>query len=154
MPGRCARLPRVSTEIPDAESVVGQFWPLHGPYSPERTAGAAATAAELVRYLNHATQSGPDGVPAAATAYRTVGGLQAAAGGLAQTLSQLDRHVQLWSEHAALYDDTAGRDDQAAAAARAEAASAALDDAVLVARSLAHALARVHGELGHLGHPE
>lgn len=151
----CARLARVSTEIPDAESVVGQFWPRHGPYSPERTAGAAQTAAELVRYLNHATQSDPsggDGLPTAVTAYRTVGGLQAAAGGLEQTLSQLDRHVQRWNETAALYDDTASRDEQAAATARAEPAHAALDDAVLVARSLAHALARVHRELGHLGH--
>lgn len=148
-----ARLLRVSTEIPDPESVVGQFWPLHGPYSPERTEGAAQTAAELVRYLNYATQSASDGVPAAATAYRTVGGLQATAGGLEQTLSQLNRHVQRWSENAVLYDDTAC-DDHAAAAARVDSASAALEDAVLVARSLTHALARVHRELGHLGHRE
>lgn len=60
----------MGTEIPDAESVVGQFWPLHDPYSLERSAGAAATAAELVRYLNYATQSGGEGgVPAAVTAY-------------------------------------------------------------------------------------
>lgn len=134
---------------------MAQFWPLHGPYSPTRTEGAAHTVDELVRYLNYATgQGAATALPYAATAQHLAGGLAAAAGGLDQTLDQLISRVQRWIQDPSLYDDVAGRGDHAAAEHRAEAATAALSEAAGAAAALAGALTRAHSELSHLGHDE
>lgn len=89
-------------EIPNAEQLVGRYWPRYGPYCPEHTATAVDAVGELVRYLAYATGQGADqALPSAASLYTVVGGLRAAAGGLEQTLRQLAART------GALHDDPA-----------------------------------------------
>lgn len=74
------------TNVPDA--VIGQHFPLDGPYDDDHTIAAARLVAELVRYLNHATCH-PDSASWAGTVDRVIGALSDAEYGQQQTYSQL-----------------------------------------------------------------
>lgn len=141
-------------EIPDAETVVGQYWPRYGPYSMERTRAAGSVISELVRYLNYATGQGArDAVPYAVVAGDLLGGVKGAAGGLDQMLRQLADRCETFAADPALYDHT-NRNDHAAAAARARSAIDALSDAMRAADLLYAALNSAQNHLSYLGHRE
>ena len=149
---RCgARLGRCG--MPDQpETLVGQYWPRHGPYSPARAEAATSTVSELVRYLNYATGQGSrQALRDAGDVYAVVGGLKAAAGGLEQTLRQLGART------VALRDDpTLGhcrrRGDRAAA--RTEAAGESLAAARQAVVALYDALDAAQAHLASLYHRE
>lgn len=141
-----------SIDLPDAETVVGEHWPLHGPYSIERTEAAGSVLAELVRYLNYATGQGVhDALPYAVTANNLLSRLSAAVGGLEQTFRQIIDRCETWSDDPTLYDYTQ-RTDHDAAVARARSAIEALADAQSAASLLYNALSSASSNLSYLGH--
>ena len=141
-------------DFPVAEEIIGQHWPLHGPYTPARAEVAAGTIAELVRYLNYATgQGSAHALRYASHVYTVVGGLKAAAGGLDQTLRQLaTRTAELRT------DPTLGhcqhRDDRQTAQADAAAAGESLAAARRAAAALYDALNTAQALLAWLEHRE
>ena len=136
------------------ETLVGQYWPRHGPYSPARAKTATSTVSELVRYLNYATGQGSrQALRDAGDVYAVVGGLKAAADGLEQTLRQLGART------VALRDDpTLGhcqrREDRTAARAEAAAAGESLAAARQAVVALCDALTAAQAHLAPLYHRE
>jgi hypothetical protein len=61
-----------------------------GPHSPERTVAAARLMADAVRYLNHATLGTAPGIGYPGDVDGVLGSIEGAAGGLQQTLKQLE----------------------------------------------------------------
>ena len=142
------------SEVPRCEEIVGQYWPVHGPYSPGRVEVAASAIAELVRYLNYATGQGSvQALRYASHVYTVVGGLKAAAGGLDQTLRQLAARTAALST-----DPTLGHcqhpEDRHAAEADADRAGQSLDTARHAAAALADALNTAQSHLAWLEHHE
>ena len=137
-----------------AEAMVGEYWPLHGPYSPEHAQAAVSAVAELVRYLNYATGQGADqALPYASHVYSVVGGLKAAAGWLEQTLRQLEHRATALG-----VDPTLGhaqqRESRAAVVAEAAAAQDSLAAASGAVLALYEALNAAHSHLAWLYHRE
>jgi hypothetical protein len=64
-----------------------------GPHSPERTVAGARLLADTVRWLNYATMGG-SGIGYAGDVDSVLGGIASAAGGLRQTLDQLEACLQ------------------------------------------------------------
>lgn len=140
--------------LPTPETVVGRYWPLHGPYSPERAEAAAATVGELVRYLSYATGQGRgEALRYAGDVYTVVGGLRAAAGALDQTLRQLRaRTVELRADPS--LGHSRRREDRAAAQTEAAAAGESLAAAHQAVVALYDALNAAQSHLGPLYHRE
>jgi hypothetical protein len=137
-------------ELPYAETIVGQYWPLHGPYDPEHTKRAGSVLSELVRYLNYATQH-PEALPYAADIGDLVGTLQATAGSLRQTLEQLDGRCADLVKDPNLYDHS-DRSNRSVALNRAERAGDELIHAARRAAGLSKSLGEAHQALAFLGH--
>jgi hypothetical protein len=143
-----------TTEIPDAETVVGQYWPLHGPYSDDRTRAAGSTLYELIRYLNYATgQGASNALPWANSVESVVSSLSSVAALMDQTLRQLAQRCQAITSDPKLYDYTA-RDDHDTAVTRAEDAAAAVTEALRFAAGLHATLQGAASHLNYLGHQE
>ena len=114
--------------------------------SPNQTLALARTAAEAIRFLNHATLGG-DGLGQPADAYAVLGELSLAASGLPQLLGQVSRWLA-----AALAGGRLGCDDGTDPALAVSGAwlfiSDARGSAAALARDLSQAqqqLAAVHG---------
>ncbi|WP_067510132.1 hypothetical protein [Actinoplanes sp. TFC3] len=71
-----------------ADDPLSQLYPLHGPYDPVRTTGAAHLVDDLIRYLTYATKH-ETAVPGVNEAYEMAGSLKLASGKLPQMLHQL-----------------------------------------------------------------
>jgi hypothetical protein len=119
---------------------------LNRPHSDEDTAGAAALAAEVVRYLNYATGAhAGDGLTEPATAHAVLGDLAMAAA----------RHGQLaWQIAGFLSGELAagrlGHDEGADVAAAVSLARVSLALAADTADALSAALSRAQADLSHL----
>ncbi len=83
------------------------LFPLDGPYSPDVTTDAARTIAELVRYLNHATQT-ERALEYPSQLSTTVAALRRAVHGMDQLCEQLAEHAVRVGRDARLYDDRGG----------------------------------------------
>ncbi|HEY2763383.1 MAG TPA: hypothetical protein VGJ13_05135 [Pseudonocardiaceae bacterium] len=135
---------------PDPEELVHEHWPLHGPYDAEHTIAAAATISELVRYLNYATSQGAaTALPHPADVSSLVGNLQAAVGGLEQTLRQVAYLVEGLGVNPNLRNAN-NRDDQESARAEAAYAVVCLQDAAGAVNSLYQFLNHAHIPLAAL----
>lgn len=140
--------------IPAAETIVGTYWPLHGPYDDERTHAAGSVLSELVRYLNYATgQGSATALPYASTANGLVSHLSAAVAGLDQTLRQLEARVGQFRTNPLLYDDRHS-DLPEEATRSALGAEYWLREARRALSALHFALNAASSDLGHLGHRE
>ena len=130
------------TDETTEDAAIEDTWPLNGPYSPHLTATAAAAAAELIRYLNHATQSS-NSVRIPADVYQVIGHLNAALWLLPQALQQLSHRLTVLAARPGAYATPPERAHD-------------LADADEVAADVAYALtevgAMVGGLLGTLGH--
>lgn len=92
-------------------NVIPRYCHIDGPHDRDTVLDAAGSIAELVRYLNHATQG-----PAAArtlewanTIYETVSSLSAAVHGCDQLLGQLAAALERQAGDPKLYDDRRDR---------------------------------------------
>jgi hypothetical protein len=141
----------MDTEIPDAEAVIGQHWPLYGPFDHDRSRTAAQLLAEVVRYLHHASANRAAALPYASSVYDVVGSLAGAAASLDQVLGQLSARCAELASDPTLYDHDQ-RGNHALAVERAEMAREQLAVAAQAAASLHAALGAAHNHLGHLGH--
>lgn len=135
----------------DVEALVGTFWNIDGPHSPERTASAALAVDQLTRYLAHATFPGRGAVtlPHGGDVYRQVGEWRSTIGRLQQVLEQLARRAGELAEDPTLYDDRRGDHRPAVTALEAQ---AALEEARQTLAPLDRALGAAHNASGHLGH--
>lgn len=132
---------------PDPYELVGEHFPLDGPYSPDMLAAALGAASGLVRYSNHATLSAKSGaLPSPADGYSAVGALSGLVGGLPQLLEQLSA----WAS--GLADDLGlrPREDRAAARVTADDAAHSLHLATVAARALYEEIGRAQQKLSHL----
>jgi hypothetical protein len=108
-----------------------------GPHSPERTTAAASLIADAVRYLNYATlpASHAPGISYAGDVDAVLGSIQAAVGGLRQTLSQLEECL---------------RDDLATGLLRLDAGKPHADDPARAVEVACSELEAARGECGQL----
>jgi len=97
-----------------------EMFPLHGPYHPAYTTGAATVIDALARYLNYATRH-PAALPGPADAYELAGALRVAAAKLPQAFRQMGRQIDRYAQDG----DAAGALDEAATLALALAAQLA-----------------------------
>lgn len=138
--------------------IAAHGWRMDGPHSPDRLASALQTAAELIRYANHATLS-----------RRLVTTMQAqecdpVLGALATMASRFGDLTNRLADYASftLAADPTLRHDQhtqpgesrQAASDAAFTAAVKLTHARDLAGELAGALREAHGELSHLYHEE
>ncbi|RJQ70577.1 hypothetical protein D5S17_29040 [Pseudonocardiaceae bacterium YIM PH 21723] len=101
-------------QAPDGYKVVAEHFPLDGPYSEDHTRAAATAIAELVRYLNHATQrTTSDAVPYASVAGSVASNLSATLHGMKQLADQIGRHAEQWATEPGIRHD--GGEDPAVA---------------------------------------
>lgn len=91
------------TQVNGSE-LVARHWPTLGPHTGDSTASAAATFAELVRYLNHATigENAMDAWPRANDAEATFSALAEGASRLPQLLQQLSNWLRWLGEDSTL----------------------------------------------------
>lgn len=133
------------SEAVDPYDLREEHWPLLE-RDRELTESAAVMVAELVRYLNHATNSGVEvAVPYASTLYRTCGALAAAAHGLHQLCQQLAHRA-----HAMAADPTI-RNNESRWESADEARSAAAADLSFAASRLAVAVESAASAAAELG---
>lgn len=133
--------------VPDPYTVVGAPWPVDGPYSPEHTATAARAAAELVRYLNHATRTGA-ALPDPVAVYDTLTALAVTVDGLPQTLRQMAARLSDLAEDDNIAVDSLGEQISPSTAARW--ASDTLTDAASQLAGTRRLLAAAHTLTGRL----
>jgi hypothetical protein len=122
---------------------VRRRWPYHGPYDQERTIEAAEAIAELVRYLNNATEE-PDAVLHPNTVGGVLSPMAAATRGLERLLHQIPELLDLTAANAG--DD---RRDRPARATISE-VLAELAGAGVAADVLAERLERAARHASHL----
>ncbi len=122
MVGRTPASEPNATAAPDPYALREQHWPLLQ-RDPELTETAAVMAAELVRYLNHATN--PDtsaALPYAGSLYTLLGHLAAAAHGMEQLCQQLNHRAAALATDPTLrhdgYRGSVGEPEHAAEAAQ------------------------------------
>ncbi|HEX3778510.1 MAG TPA: hypothetical protein VHX38_02505 [Pseudonocardiaceae bacterium] len=143
------------TEPLDPETIVGQHFPLHGPYNEDLTYAAGGTLYETVRYFNYATGQGAQtALPYASTASHLVSNIHGAVAMLDQTFRQFEQRCVDFAGDPTLYDATNRRGGHQAAVNRASSAHAALEEAQQHAARLVAALARAHSDLNALGHSD
>jgi hypothetical protein len=142
----------VDHELLDVEDVIGETWPLNGPYGEYETNNAASAIGELVRYLNYATQY-PEGVPYPSTAGSVASRVGSAISLLDQTLEQLINRVKVFQSNPDLYGDDAPSRDQrnAAGLEHVERALVKLGQARRDANLVRQTLSEAASQLGHLG---
>lgn len=142
----------VDHELFDVEAVLGEFWPLNGPYGEDETRNAGSAISELVRYLNYATQH-HSGVPYPSVAGSVASRVGSAISMLDQTLEQLTSRVREFQANPGLYGDDAAtwEDRHETAVDHAEQALAKLAQARRDARQFQATLSEVASHLGHLG---
>jgi homoserine kinase len=106
--------------VPDARIAdlpAGKLVPALHPYgewSAQHTTSAAATLAELVRYLNHATIDHPyEAVPDPNTAAAVLGALHTTCTRLPQLLDQLRLHMRVFAQDPNLASSTGNARDLA-----------------------------------------
>lgn len=85
------------------EEIVGDNFP-YGQWDGYSTVNAAATLAELVRHLNHATRN-PDAVPWPSTVGDVLGNLAGAVAGMDQLLDQLNTRFRALAANPDSYVD-------------------------------------------------
>lgn len=129
-----------------AATIVAEHFPLDGPYTPEQVQDAARTAAELVRYLNRATQT-ETALPYANTVHTVVGELIGVTSRMEQTCRQLADRIESMS----INDPDLYATDGEAALDRANRAVSTLEGAEQTALRLSAALGATHDHLGYLG---
>lgn len=154
MVGRTPASDPNATAAPDPYALREQHWPLLR-RDPELAETAAAMAAELVRYLNHATNSGANAaLPYAGSLYTLLGHLAAAAHGMEQLCQQLNHRAAALATDRTLRHDghrgSVGESDHAAEAARR--AVDWLTEASLRASNLGDALRQAQKQLTWLSH--
>jgi hypothetical protein len=115
-----------------ADEVVARYFPLDGPYDDERTAAAAQTIAELVRYLNYATRY-EEAARWPASVDRVLGALGDAAYGQVQALDQLGSRLAMAAARPCAYLATELPD----AATAKDAAHRVVDELLPAARTAA-----------------
>lgn len=142
----------VDHELLDVEDVIGETWPLNGPYGEDETRNAAAAIGELVRYLNYATMY-PEGVRYPSVAGSVASRVGSAVSLLDQTLEQLINRVGVFQRDPKLYgDDAPNRENRNETGVdHAEQAVAKLSQARRDARQLQETLSAAASHLGHLG---
>lgn len=126
--------------------IVDEFWPYDGPHTVATMTSAANGVAQLVRYLNNATQHGVASGPALG---RIVGSVTSMVGGLDQLLGQLARAADMLADDPSLYDDQSPR-EQGGAVARDMAYH--LRNSRVRAAELANSLTRASQLGSRLGH--
>lgn len=133
----------------DVCDLIEQHFPYDGPHSADTIRGAAATLAELVRYLNNAT--GPGNARRtlewAATIDRVLGTLNTALYGLDQLLGQLAEGMRAQATDPTLYDDRRDRPGKDTAHLAAAEIAAATPHLSQLTRQLSNARELTH----HLG---
>src|SRR5262245_58816669 len=132
-----------------ADELADRLLRLDGPYHPDAVVEAAATIAELVRRLNHATFHF-SALRYPAQLYRVVGSLNAAVWGLQQLLGQLAARLDRWADDPRLGHDGAG----VQAAEVATQAADALRQAAAARRILTDPLEHAHRLTSHLNYRE
>jgi hypothetical protein len=143
------------TTTKTVEEIVEDLLPLYGPYDRDNTTRAAYLIAELVRYLNYATQN-DESLPAPIGAYDLIGALKVAADRLPQALNQTNRRLAQFAQDPNVVDRRADyhREPAAAHAAAVEQltqARAALHAAAAHAAALSRQLATVQNLLSPVG---
>lgn len=123
----------------DVADHIADLFPYDGPYSPERTAEAAAAISALVRYLNNATGK-PSAIQWSSDVARVTGNLAAATYGMRQLLTQLADLIDRFGADPGLHDGH-GDDPAATVWAAASALHEALDPLAQVATDLQRAQA-------------
>lgn len=98
---------------------------IDGPHSPDYTREVAATMAECVRVLNHATQK--DGLRDPADAYELLSYLKGAVGSLPQLLQQTHEFLDRSAEAGKVYDTHGRRPAEVVADAHNPLASARME---------------------------
>lgn len=90
---------------------VEDLWPYDGPHSADTVTEAATAVAQLVRYLNNATQPhlADRTLQHAATIDRILGGIGSAVHGLRQLTDQLATAAEQQADNPTLYDDRRDR---------------------------------------------
>lgn len=154
MVGRTPASEPNATAAPDPYALREQHWPLLQ-RDPELTETAAVMAAELVRYLNHATNSDtPAALPYAGSLYTLLGQLATATHGMEQLCQQLNQRAAALAIDPTLRHDghrgSVGESDHAAEAARR--AVDWLTEASLCASNLGDALRHGQKQLTWLSH--
>lgn len=109
-----------------------------GPHSPDHTKEVADLLAECVRYLNHATRPGQDGMRYPADADRLLGAAGTAAGRLPQLFQQVASFLKEQAASGTL-EDAQGRDPELLAEQAEIWLDAAAGRALDMARSLGRA---------------
>lgn len=122
MVGRTPASEPNATAAPDPYALREQHWPLLR-RDPELTETAAVMAAELVRYLNHATNTGANtALPYASNLYTLFGHLATATHGMEQLCQQLNHRAAALATDPTLrhdgYRGSIGESEHAAEAAR------------------------------------
>jgi len=135
--------------------VVGAYWALDGPYSPELIESAAVALAELVRYIGRATQPQHDVLTEAPHVAGLLGSLATAAHREKQLCRQLSVSARGLADDPSVRHDLC-RDDaepsRLMAVTAARKAAAELGFAVDVAEELGGFLDRAHREVEWLSH--
>jgi hypothetical protein len=140
----------IDHETFDAEAVLGEIWPLNGPYGEYESENAASALAELVHYLNYATRT-REALPYPSVAGSVIEGTARAVGGLDQTFDQIASRIGAFQASPYLYGDGMGADEHASGAEHAERALAKLAQARRDAAQLRQTLADAASHLARLG---
>jgi hypothetical protein len=130
-----------------ADEVVARYFPLDGPYDDERTAAAALTIAELVRYLNYATRY-EEAARWPASVDRVLGALGDAAYRQVQALDQLGSRLAKAAGRPRAYLATELPD----AATATDAAAHVVDELLPVARTATYQLSDAIGRARRYTH--
>ena len=154
MVGRTAAPEPNDTASPDPHALCEQHWPLLQ-RDPELTETAAVMTAELVRYLNHTTNTdATTALPYAGNLYTLLGHLATATHGVEQLCQQLNhRAAALVTDRALRHDGHRGSVGESEHAS--EAARRGVDwlaNADLCASALGDALRRAQKQLTWLSH--
>jgi hypothetical protein len=135
------------------DDVIATHWNIDGPHDGHMTVEAGRAMAELVRFLNHATDPGhqPSALPYASAANSLVGFLHGAVANMPQLLMQLAAFLEAQAGEPTLYDDRRGGPNAVPAGQTALAAAAYLREATALANALAYMLRSVVNHTTHLG---
>jgi hypothetical protein len=143
------------TELIHPEEFASSNWPIDGPYDPIRLLNAWNVIAELIRYSNHASYS-KNALASAPETSNITGAYQESM----HKLPQFTKALAAWAERLATdptlrHDRRRGKNDGSqAASAAALNASNLLNQATMVARSLAELVGAAHQEISHLYHEQ
>lgn len=135
---------------PDLTAAVKNLFPVDGPHTPDTAVAALASAAELIRYLNHATlgpRAAAEVLPAPADAAQAIASLSVLFRYAAQFSSHLETHFAAISTDPRLTDDRLGK-MESHTTARVRTSLRAITTQLSVAGELADS---AFGQASHLG---